>query len=552
VGTIGVIDIAMRADPAPLQRDLVRGAAAVKGMGTSLMSIGGSAAGLIGVGSAAAVLTVGVHASAAAIGFAVKSASDLNEVISKSDAVLGDASESVKQFADEVATKFGLAKREILDAATSFGAIGQGLGELSGKELSEFSKKFAMLAVDLSSQANISLEESTQALQIGLTGGKSDILKRNGAVINETTTKQYALAHSIGKVGVELTLQQQLMAKSGLITEKLSKVSGDFERTLDGVANSERSLLGRIENLAAALGMVMEPITKQVLANAAAGVMGLQALIEQYQAFVIGLKIVGDVVTFKNPLHAVDAARDAMLKDLIGKGADQAIGGVAKNLKGPDKKDKGPNEDALKLQASLKEQIAVFGMTGAAVDVYKLKLNGLSDAELKDVTALAAQLDAMEKNKKVMDEFKKIADSLNDAVKTPFDTLQDHLADLQEMLNRGMIGFDAFSKGTKLAFKEFEDKSGLTATIDEVTSSALSMMNAIDSGPKHVGAMAFGSAEARTAVLANRDGVQGKDHMMEVAKNTLAQLNETRQLKNEMKIVATVLVKNSDVVMEMP
>jgi hypothetical protein len=197
-----------------------------------------------------------------AVGFfkdAIKGASDLNETLSKTDAILGNASPAVKKFADDMASQFGLVKRETLDAASGFAGLGKGLGGLAGADLSKFSTEFTKLSADLSSFSNIDFAEASRAIKIGLSGEVSDTLKQLGVIVNETTVKQYALAHGIGKVGQALTEQQKVTARAGVIMEGLKDASGDLERTQDGAANQLRKLQGNAMNAAATFGAALLP-----------------------------------------------------------------------------------------------------------------------------------------------------------------------------------------------------------------------------------------------------------------------------------------------------
>jgi hypothetical protein len=191
---------------------------------------------------------------------AVKAASDLNETLSKVDVILGDASPAVKAFADDMAKKFGLVKRDTLDAAAAFGGLGKGLGGLAGKELSDFSIKFTKLSADLSSMANIDMKEASKAIQVGLSGEQSDTLKQLGVTLLDTKVQAEAAAMGFKKVNKEFTDAQKVAARASLIMKGLADASGDLERTADSTANQFRKAGGGVENFAASLGQVLLPI----------------------------------------------------------------------------------------------------------------------------------------------------------------------------------------------------------------------------------------------------------------------------------------------------
>jgi hypothetical protein len=69
----------------------------------------------------------------------VKSASDLNEEVSKAEVIFGDVSNEIKAFAKTADKALGLTQTEALKAASTFATFGKASG-LAGKDLSKFSK----------------------------------------------------------------------------------------------------------------------------------------------------------------------------------------------------------------------------------------------------------------------------------------------------------------------------------------------------------------------------------------------------------------------------
>ncbi|WP_422930085.1 hypothetical protein [Singulisphaera sp. PoT] len=203
-----------------------------------------------------------------AVGFiksGVTEASNLNETVSKTDAILGEASPAVKAYADTMASQFGMVKRETLDAASAFGGLGKGLAGLSGDTLSQFSIQFTQLAADLSSFANMDMSTATKALQTGLAGNQSDVLKNLGVVLLDDTVKAYAYAHGMAKAGEELDESQKVTARAGLIMEQLADAQGDLARTADSPANAMRRATGSLTNISAEIGQTLLPILQKGL-----------------------------------------------------------------------------------------------------------------------------------------------------------------------------------------------------------------------------------------------------------------------------------------------
>lgn len=245
------------------------GGAAASGSSKAIAAgMGSASASLLGVtakaGALVAVLAL-VAKAFAAVADGVKHASDLNETLSKTNVIFGDATEGVTTFADKLATKFGLVKGVTLDTQASMGGLAKSVGGLKGGTLAGFANTYTKLAADLSSFSNIDMSAAAGAIQTGLAGNQSDTLRELGVVYDEDAIKAKALKLGIAKVGEELDTQQEFTARAALILGGLAKVSGDLERTQFGAANQARQLAGTIENLGTSIGGVFLPVVTEAI-----------------------------------------------------------------------------------------------------------------------------------------------------------------------------------------------------------------------------------------------------------------------------------------------
>ncbi|MBE7197885.1 MAG: hypothetical protein INR70_08790 [Parafilimonas terrae] len=196
---------------------------------------------------------------------AITAASDFNEIVGKADDVLGPASASVKAYADEMASKFGLVKAETLDAAASFGGIAKGLGGLTGGELASASKQLTTLASDLSSFGNMSFKDAASALRTTLAGEQSDVLKGLGVTINETSVKAYGLSHGYKAVGGAFSEADKFAIRQKLLMEQLGDVHGNLANTIGGTANAWRRFTGTMTNVATSIGTTLLPAVNKAI-----------------------------------------------------------------------------------------------------------------------------------------------------------------------------------------------------------------------------------------------------------------------------------------------
>ena len=202
---------------------------------------------------------------AAAAGFValtkpmVDMAADVGESMSKNKVLFGEAANSVTQFAETAATDFGLSQRAALEAAGNFGALTHAMG-MSGEEGADMSITMVKLAADMASFNNASPEETLTALAAGLRG-ENEPLRRFGVLLDAATTKQKALEMGlIENTKGALDPATKALASYHLILEQSTVQQGDFQRTSDGLANSQRILAAQWEDLQTQLGEALLPI----------------------------------------------------------------------------------------------------------------------------------------------------------------------------------------------------------------------------------------------------------------------------------------------------
>jgi len=233
-----------------------------KGALSALDDVGSRASrigeGLFEFGKKLAIGFAAVTAGGAVIGKQlVDSASDLNEVTSKTGVVFGDASDEVTEFAQKAATAFGQSQTSALNAASTFGTFGKAAG-LTGKDLATFSTDFGGLASDLASFSNTTPEEAVEAIGAALRG-EAEPIRKYGVLLDDATLKQKALELGIYNGKGALTQQQKVLAAQAAIFDQTTDAQGDFARTSDGVANKQRILAAQFENVKSQLGSALLP-----------------------------------------------------------------------------------------------------------------------------------------------------------------------------------------------------------------------------------------------------------------------------------------------------
>jgi hypothetical protein len=232
-------------------------------------SLGGLRAKTIAVGSAIGTALGGIAVQAFSkltnfVQSSIGAASNLNETMSKTQVIFGDAADDVIAFAKSAGDSLGLSQQAALDASSTFAVFAQSAG-LAGKDLSTFSGDLVTLSADFASFYNTSPEQAITAIGAALRGESEPIRKYN-ILLNDATLRQRAMALGIIKnTKTALTPQQKVLAAQAEIIAQSSVAQGDFERTSGGLANQQRILSAAMANLSADLGTAFMPILQEAI-----------------------------------------------------------------------------------------------------------------------------------------------------------------------------------------------------------------------------------------------------------------------------------------------
>lgn len=233
----------------------------------------------------------------------------LQDATQAAGVVFGDSLPIVQRFADGAAKSLGMSKEAAISASLDFATYGKQLG-LTGNDLAGFSTKMATLAGDMASFRGTSPEEAITALGAAFRG-EYDPIEKYGVSLSAAKVKAEALRMGLKPVNGELTDQQKVLATQSLILQQTTQAQGDFARSADGVANSQKTVKAETENAQAALGEKLAPAyltVLQALNQVIGGVTGFISVISDV------IKFLGD---YKELLIGVGVALLAMNARMI-------------------------------------------------------------------------------------------------------------------------------------------------------------------------------------------------------------------------------------------
>lgn len=244
--TVAVLEAQLRADTRDFDRGVSRSEGRWKKFGGVLKK--GALAAAAGVG------TLGV--------ISVRNASNLEEQMNKTSVVFRGSEGRILKWSETTAGALGISRREALEATGTFGNMLVPMG-FARNEAGEMSTKMVELAADMASFNNADPSETLDSLRSGL-AGETEPLRRFGVFLNDARLKAEAMNMGIYDGVGALTAQEKAQATYSIILKDTKDAQGDFDRTSGSLANQQRILKARFEDVSAKLGARLLPMVVKV------------------------------------------------------------------------------------------------------------------------------------------------------------------------------------------------------------------------------------------------------------------------------------------------
>lgn len=207
-------------------------------------------------GKAGAAASVAVTAPLVAFGrSAFIAAMDAEELKSAFNVTFGSSAAMMESWAVRTGAAVGRTNVELMKSANTFGVF---FNQADPAKSAAMSQQFAMLAQDLSSFYNVDPGTALDKLRSGLTG-ESEPLRDFGVFMTDAAVKAQALKMGLKPLNGELSEQQKIMARAGLIMAQTGNAQGDLARTSGSTANKLRASQAAWENLSLVVGTDLIP-----------------------------------------------------------------------------------------------------------------------------------------------------------------------------------------------------------------------------------------------------------------------------------------------------
>ena len=188
-----------------------------------------------------------------------KMAADLQDAMGATDQIFGKASDSVKKWADNLDSYYGIAEAEALEYANMMGTMLINIGGLTEEQAAKQAQTLIELAGDLTAMYGGTTADAVRALT-GALKGNNTMLDNYGMAVNDAMIKTKALEMGLYDGTGQMDLATKQAATLALIMEQTGAAQGQAAREAEGASGSMRALVTEIKNLSTDIGEVLLPV----------------------------------------------------------------------------------------------------------------------------------------------------------------------------------------------------------------------------------------------------------------------------------------------------
>ena len=181
---------------------------------------------------------------------------------------LGQYADEAKEYAEYVSDIMGIDPAQWLRNQGIFNTLLTGFGD-TAERAQLMSRNLTQLGYDLSSYANIPIEDAMQKLQSGISG-ELEPLRRLGYDLSQARLEQTALNLGIKESVANMTQAEKAELRYYTIMTQVTTAQGDMARTLEAPANQLRILQAQLTQAARAIGNIFIPALNAILPYAIA------------------------------------------------------------------------------------------------------------------------------------------------------------------------------------------------------------------------------------------------------------------------------------------
>lgn len=196
-------------------------------------------------------------------GESIQLASDLEEVQNVVDVTFGtEGAKKIESWAKAASSQFGLTELQAKQYASTLGAMMKSNG-MTSDEILDLSTNLAGLAADMASFYNMDFDTAFSKIQSAMSGMTLP-MRQLGIDMTEGSLASFAMAEGMETAYSKMSEQEQMLVRYRYLMSVTADAQGDFARTSDSFANSQRRMATGFDTLKAQLGQALLPIATDV------------------------------------------------------------------------------------------------------------------------------------------------------------------------------------------------------------------------------------------------------------------------------------------------
>ena len=196
-------------------------------------------------------------------GESIQLASDLEEVQNVVDVTFGtNGAKQIESWAKAATSQFGLTELQAKQYASTLGAMMKSNG-MTSDEILELSTDLAGLAADMASFYNMDFDTAFSKIQSAM-AGMTLPMRQLGIDMTEGSLSAFAMAEGMETAYSKMSEKEQQLVRYRYLMKVTADAQGDFARTSDSFANSQRRMATGFDTLKAQLGEALLPIATSV------------------------------------------------------------------------------------------------------------------------------------------------------------------------------------------------------------------------------------------------------------------------------------------------
>jgi phage-related minor tail protein len=243
-----------------------------------------------------------------------KMAADLEDAMGATDQIFKGAADSVKNWADNLESYYGIAEGEALEYANMMGTMLVNIGGLTEEQAAKQAATLIELAGDLTAMYGGTTADAVRALT-GALKGNNTMLDNYGMAANDAMIKTKALEMGLYDGTGQMDLATKQAATLALIMEQTGAAQGQAAREAEGASGGMRAFATEIKNLATDIGEVLLPVITPLLASLGEIVKKFSELSPETQKIIVAIAGVAAAI---GPLLVVLGAMSSGISAIIG------------------------------------------------------------------------------------------------------------------------------------------------------------------------------------------------------------------------------------------